>query len=262
LSSMATLLKYTRGFLRACRYAAKPLLPQDRSLLKDMGLLRMSGRPRGCKGGRNRIHHIETVIDNRPSRHFQATPVICKFTGKMLSSPAYRHIPERPRILRQLQRKQDIRSGKKNICVPRMFLCNPRSLVNKVDEFQVTLTHHTVDIGVVSETWMSDSLPSSAIGLDGFNLYSRHRTNRRGGGVAVYVKDQIPSRQLTEYAVPENVEAVWVWTRPHRLPRPLSAIVVCGIYSPPASPNQDQLINHLVIVMICVQNTQTLALPF
>ncbi|KAI8510960.1 hypothetical protein Bbelb_118760 [Branchiostoma belcheri] len=120
--------------------------------------------------------------------------------------------------------------------------------INKLDEFQETLSFNSVDIAVVSETWQSSSHPESAIAVSGFNVFSTHRSDRRGGGVAVYVKQQIASRQLTEYAVPEGLECVWVWTRPRRLARPMSSIVVCGVYLPPSSPNGDILVDHLLSV--------------
>lgn len=132
--------------------------------------------------------------------------------------------------------------------VPQMFLCNPRSLVNKIDEFQATLSQNQVDIAVVSETWLSDNHPESAITVSGYNLFSKHRRDRRGGGVAVYVDQTISSRQLSECPVPDELECVWVMTRPRRLPRPLSCIVVCGVYLPPDSPHRDTFAGHVLAV--------------
>ncbi|XP_078585796.1 uncharacterized protein LOC144867616 [Branchiostoma floridae x Branchiostoma japonicum] len=100
----------------------------------------------------------------------------------------------------------------------------------------------------MSETWESNSHPESAIAVSDFNVFSTLRTDKRGGGVAVYVKQQIMSRHMTEYDVPDGLECAWIWTRPRRLPRPLSAIIVCGVYFPPSSPNGDLLIDHLLTV--------------
>ncbi|KAI8513803.1 hypothetical protein Bbelb_081270 [Branchiostoma belcheri] len=81
--------------------------------------------------------------------------------------------------------------------------------------------------------------------MDGFTAFLRCRSGQRGGGVAVYVRENIPSRELKEIRVPEELDCLWVWVRPHRLPRSVSAIAVCGVYIPPDSPHQDVLVDHL-----------------
>ena len=68
-----------------------------------------------------------------------------------------------------------------------------------------------------------------------------------GGGGCVYVSQQI---SITRYLELENLnlECMWLWARPHRLPRPLSAIAVCVVYNPPDKSVQEQreLCDYLV----------------
>jgi exonuclease III len=118
--------------------------------------------------------------------------------------------------------------------LPGFFLTNTRSAVNKIDELDVLLhqsDYHT-DIAVLTETWQSDKIPDDFLAIDGFNLFTRTRTAKRGGGVAVYVKDQIPVTALSDIKVPDELECLWLWVRPHRLPRKVSGMVVCAVYIP------------------------------
>ncbi|CAH1259201.1 Hypp2194 [Branchiostoma lanceolatum] len=98
----------------------------------------------------------------------------------------------------------------------------------------------------VSESWFSPSMPDQYQSIDGYTVYSKCRTTRRGGGVAVYVRDSIPSSTISDVTVPQNLECLWVKVRPYRLPRHLSSIALCCLYSPPQSPYGEELVDHLI----------------
>ncbi|KAI8502529.1 hypothetical protein Bbelb_201170 [Branchiostoma belcheri] len=93
---------------------------------------------------------------------------------------------------------------------------------------------------------MSTDHAEENVHIDRFTVFMKNRSDRRGGGVAVFVSDDIPSRELVELHVPGELECVWVWMRPYKLPRSVSALAVCGVYIPPNSPHQDTLIEHLL----------------
>ncbi|XP_066266287.1 uncharacterized protein [Branchiostoma lanceolatum] len=89
-------------------------------------------------------------------------------------------------------------------------------------------------------------MPDQLQAIDGFTVYSRCRTTRQGGGVAIYVRDSIPSSPISEVTVPQNLECIWIKVRPHRLPQHISSIALCCLYSPPQSPYGDDLVDHLI----------------
>ena len=71
--------------------------------------------------------------------------------------------------------------------LPSLFLSNSRSLVNKIDELSGTVSLLSLDIVVITETWLSPNVSNSAINLNGFSIFRRDRRDgRRGGGVCVY----------------------------------------------------------------------------
>ena len=67
-----------------------------------------------------------------------------------------------------------------------------------------------VDIILLSETKLHDSFPTAQFSLDAFCKPYRldHSSNR--GGILLYVRDDIPSRLLTDYKIKDNVELVFV----------------------------------------------------
>ena len=114
--------------------------------------------------------------------------------------------------------------------LPSLFLSNSRSLVNKIDELSGTVSLLSLDIVVITETWLSPNVSNSAINLNGFSIFRRDRRDgRRGGGVCVYVNDRMPVVHLKELSDPE-VESLWLLIKPSRLPRGINSIILAAIY--------------------------------
>ena len=67
---------------------------------------------------------------------------------------------------------------------------NCRSILGKLNEITNLLEQLSVDILAVSETWLDE--PSvDLIHIRGYNFVHRSRTTGRGGGVGLFVKDQL-----------------------------------------------------------------------
>ncbi len=50
--------------------------------------------------------------------------------------------------------------------------------------------------------------------------------NRKGGGVAVYIDQNIPQMKEWKHLEVEGLETKWITTRPKRLPRDYSLLIV------------------------------------
>ena len=96
----------------------------------------------------------------------------------------------------------------------------------------------------MTETWIDEDTPLESLYIHGYSLFSKSRIGRKGGGVALYIKDYFNPRALS-VTVPDVVEATWVILRPKLLPRELSCIVVCVLYFPPRSQYQHEYIDHI-----------------
>ncbi len=79
-----------------------------------------------------------------------------------------------------------------------------------LDEIYETLVYRSdFDIIAISETWLKDNVPDTELDLNGYQLpFCRHRGSR-GGGVMVYVKDEIVAIERPDLNLP-NVEMLWL----------------------------------------------------
>ena len=72
---------------------------------------------------------------------------------------------------------------------------NTQSMGSTFDEFQVMLYQHLLDITTLSETWLrNDSNLLHYVQMPGYSFCYKNRDERRGGGVDMYIKDTINTR--------------------------------------------------------------------
>ena len=77
---------------------------------------------------------------------------------------------------------------KKSLKIAQLNIC---SLRNKVHEITDLLVLNSINILAISETHLDDTFEDEAVGIQGYNLYTKDR-NRYGGGVAFYVQNHLP----------------------------------------------------------------------
>ena len=111
------------------------------------------------------------------------------------------------------------------------FHLNIRSLQNKVDELSTLLSTLNIKFSVVgiTETWLQDS--PLGVNIDGYNFVYKNRRVRLGGGVGLYLSDNLDYKIRTDiYANEDEVmESLFVEIiRPHE-----RNIIVGLIYRPP-----------------------------
>lgn len=155
-------------------------------------------------------------------------------------------------------------SRPKQSSLPSFCLANARSLLPKLDELSALLGTNVVDFVAITVTWLNGDFEDHLLSICGYNILWRDWVHSRGGGVCVYLAQDIPCRHLLDLENP-NFECLWVWLCPNRLPRPLSGIAVCVVYHPPGLPAEDHrslneyLINTIDFLRI---STQTVGLLF
>ena len=87
-------------------------------------------------------------------------------------------------------------------------------------------------MAAVTESWLCDDFEDDQVSIGGYVVRRKDTMQCRGGGVCVYVSYQLPAKRCLDLEHPD-LECMWLWTRPPRLPRSVSAIAVCVVYSPP-----------------------------
>ncbi|KAK4829727.1 hypothetical protein QYF61_006188 [Mycteria americana] len=113
---------------------------------------------------------------------------------------------------------------------------NARSMGNKQEELEAIVHQENYDMVAITETWWDDSHNWSAA-MDGYKLFRRDRRGRRGGGVALYVRECLDSLELDDGD--NRVECLWVRIRG----KANKADIVVGVCYRPA--NQDEETDEL-----------------
>ena len=66
---------------------------------------------------------------------------------------------------------------------------------NKFEQLKDTVLKY-VDVLVLTETKLDDSFHKAQFLVDGFREPCRHDRNRKGGGIMIYIRENIPSKLL------------------------------------------------------------------
>ncbi|GAB0175694.1 hypothetical protein GRJ2_000034600 [Grus japonensis] len=86
---------------------------------------------------------------------------------------------------------------------------NARSMGNKQEELEMCVCLQGYDLIGITETWWDSSYDWS-VGMEGYRLFRKDRQGRRGGGVALYVNDQLECMELHLGMDEELTESLWV----------------------------------------------------
>ena len=100
---------------------------------------------------------------------------------------------------------------------------NINSLPNKFDQLKVII-QGKLDILVITETKIDNSFPTSQFLIEGFCKPYRYDRNRNGGGVLIYVREDIPSKVLPQCAQ-TDIEAIFLEINLRK-----SKWLLCGCY--------------------------------
>ena len=73
----------------------------------------------------------------------------------------------------------------------------------------VSLVEDKIDIFLVSETKLDDTFPSNQFTINGYLEQIRQDRNRHGGGLAFFIRDDLPCKVLS-HTLPKNVEGVFI----------------------------------------------------
>ncbi|KAJ7425696.1 mitochondrial fission process protein 1 [Pitangus sulphuratus] len=86
---------------------------------------------------------------------------------------------------------------------------NALSMGNK-QELEAIVQQESYEVVAITETWWDDSHDWSAA-MDGYELFRKDRQGRRGGGVALYVRESLDSVELE--VTNDKVECLWTRIR-------------------------------------------------
>ena len=67
-----------------------------------------------------------------------------------------------------------------------------------------------LDVKVITETKLDDSYPNSQIFIEGFRKTYRMVGNKFGGGLLLYIRGDIPSKQLFKHNFTKEIEGKFI----------------------------------------------------
>ena len=129
--------------------------------------------------------------------------------------------------------------SKVDCVLPALLVTNACHISNKVDELLGIVDLNKVTASIVTESCLSDSIPSSAISLGtSYNIFRKDRPSP-GGGVLAYTHNSLPIKRLLKLEE-DDKEVLWLLYSPKRMLRPFSCIIIAGIYFPPGKTASDK----------------------
>ena len=97
----------------------------------------------------------------------------------------------------------------KNMCRVIIATLNINSIAGKFDQLKF-LIKDNIDILIITETKIDSSFPETQFVIDGFSKPFRKDRNVHCGGVLIYVREDIPSKELLNHIFPEDIEGIFV----------------------------------------------------
>jgi len=109
---------------------------------------------------------------------------------------------------------------------------NINSIRYKFDELKLLISGN-IDVLVVTETKLDDTFPIAQFFIDGYTAPYRLDRNKHGGGILIYVREDISSKQLTKHTFGHDMEGIFIELNLHTY-----KLLVLGTYRPPSQDGQ------------------------
>jgi len=108
---------------------------------------------------------------------------------------------------------------------------------NKQEELEAIVQQDSYDLVAITEMWWDSSHDWNAV-MDGYRLFRKDRPTRRGGGVALYVREQLECIELCPGADEEQLDSLWVRIKG----QPHMGDIIVGVYYRP--PDQEEEVDE------------------
>ena len=109
---------------------------------------------------------------------------------------------------------------------------NVNSISNKFDNLKLIMQGN-IDLLVITETKTDSTFPLNQFAIQGYSEPYRFDRNRNGGCVFIYVREDIPIKELKIHNTPENIESIFIEINLIKTKR-----IFRGCYHPPNQSDQ------------------------
>lgn len=114
---------------------------------------------------------------------------------------------------------------------------NACSLYKKLDYFRYIIDNLPISAICISETWLTSDHTWQMVCINGFKMFrnDRNRGGKTGGGVAIYIRHNLPSKMLCKSKPNEKLEFIMLEVKSN-----YDKILLSTVYNPPNSREFDK----------------------
>ena len=118
--------------------------------------------------------------------------------------------------------------------VNKLVICNLNinTFAGKFDQFKIII-QGKLDIIVVTETKLDYSYQTSQFFIEGFCKPYRMDRNKHGGGILIYIREDIPSKQLSKHNFTKHIEGMFIEINLRK-----TRWLLFGTYHPPSQSDK------------------------
>ena len=109
---------------------------------------------------------------------------------------------------------------------------NVNSIRHKFDQLKY-LIKDNIDILIITETKIDASFPEGQFLIPGYSNPFRLDRNSHGGGILIFVREDIPCKQLTAHHLPDDIEGIFVEINLRK-----TKWLLFGTYHPPSQRDE------------------------
>ena len=95
------------------------------------------------------------------------------------------------------------KAGIKCVCL------NARSIINQKNELNIMVDDIKPHIIGITESWAHNDITDAELGLEGYVMFRKDRIGKKGGGVLLYIKENIPAYEVQLSEEADCNEAIW-----------------------------------------------------
>lgn len=120
---------------------------------------------------------------------------------------------------------------------------NINSIRNKLGDL-CSIVGNNIDVLCIAETKLDLSFPTAKFMIDGYKKPYRHDVSDSSGGLLTYVNKNIPSRPLTSFKLPDDMEVLVIELNLRK-----QKWLVLSVYRNPTTQNLKYFIDNLTLVI-------------
>lgn len=110
---------------------------------------------------------------------------------------------------------------------------NVRSLPKNFMDITTHMKESSLNIACFTETWLDSSYPSELFYVQGYHpMFRKDRSGKQGGGVAVYISEDLPAKRFTDIEFPECIAIEVTLSRRRKM-------LLITVYRPPSKKLSD-----------------------